>query len=149
MARMHIRSRGKSHSKKPIIMKEPDWLQYDVEEIEKIVLKLAKEGKYPSEIGMILRDLYGMPSFKQITGKKLAKFLREKDIIYEYPEDLAKLIDKAKNLTNHLKTNRKDYRNKHSLELIEAKIHRLSKYYKRKGMLPKKWRYRTVVARLE
>ena len=148
MARMHIRRRGKSHSKRPVVMKKPEWLMHTPEEIEEIALKLAKEGKYPSEIGMILRDQYGVPTFKQVTGKKLTKFLEEHGIKYEYPEDLARLLEKAKNLTNHLKIHRKDYRNKHSLELVEAKIHHLSKYYKRKGLLPKKWRYRTVVARV-
>ena len=149
MARMHIRRKGKSHSKRPVKMTKPEWLPLSQKEIEEIVLKLAREGKYPSEIGMILRDQYGVPTFKQVTGKKLTKFLEEHGIKYEYPEDLARLIEKAKNLTNHLKVHRKDYRNKHSLELVEAKIHRLAKYYKRLGKLPKDWRYRTVVARIE
>ncbi len=149
MARMHIRRKGKSHSKKPVVLKKPEWLTITKEEVEEIALKLAREGKYPSEIGRILRDKYGVPTFKQVTGKKLSKFLKENGIVYEYPEDLARLIEKAKNLTKHLRIHRKDYRNKHSLELIEAKIHRLSKYYKRKGVLPPNWRYRTVVARVE
>jgi small subunit ribosomal protein S15 len=146
---MHIRRKGRSHSKRPIKMAKPEWLQLSQKEIEEIALRLAREGKYPSEIGMILRDQYGVPTFKQITGKKLTKFLEEHGIKYEYPEDLARLIEKAKNLTNHLRIHRKDYRNKHSLELIEAKIHRLAKYYKRIGKLPKGWRYRTVVAKIE
>lgn len=149
MARMHIRRKGKSHSKKPVEMKKPEWLEISPEEIKQIALNLAREGRYPSEIGMILRDQYGVPTFKQIAGVKLTKFLREEGIEYEYPEDLARLIEKAKSLTNHLKTYRRDYRNKHSLELIEAKIHHLAKYYKGKGVLSKKWRYRTVVARIE
>lgn len=149
MARMHIRRKGRSHSKRPVELKEHEWIKYTREDIEKIVLKLAKEGKYPSEIGMILRDQYGIPTFKQVTGVKLAKFLRDRGIEYEYPEDLAKLIEKAKKLVNHLKSNRRDYKNKHSLELIEAKIHHLAKYYKSRELLPKKWKYRTVVARIE
>ena len=146
---MHIRRKGKSHSKKPVVIKKPDWLEINPEEIKQIALNLAREGKYPSEIGLILRDQYGVPTFKQVTGIKLMKFLREQGVKYEYPEDLARLIEKAKSLTNHLKINRRDYRNKHSLELIEAKIHHLVKYYKKRGVLPKKWRYRNVVARIE
>lgn len=149
MARMHIRRKGKSHSKRPVHMVKPDWLHYSPEEIKEIALKLAKEGKYPSEIGMILRDQYGVPTFKQVTGIKLTKFLEDQGIKYDYPEDLARLIEKAKRLTNHLKSNKKDYKNKHSLELIEAKIHHLAKYYKRIGKLPKDWKYRTVVAKVE
>jgi len=146
---MHIRRRGASHSTRPVVMKKPDWVELSKEEVEEMALKLAREGRYPSEIGRILRDEYGIPSFKQITGKKLVKFLKEKGVNYEYPEDLARLIEKAKNLTKHLKQNKKDYKNKHSLELIEAKIHRLSKYYKRIGVLPKDWRYRTIVAKID
>jgi small subunit ribosomal protein S15 len=35
------------------------------------------------------------------------------------------------------------------LELIEAKIHRLSKYYKRTGKIPENWKYSAVIAQLE
>jgi len=135
VARMHIRRKGKSHSKRPPILKRPEWVKLTPEEIEQIVIRLAKEGKWPSEIGMILRDEYGIPTFKQVMGKKLVKFLEEKGIKYELPEDLARLIEKAKRLMNHLKVHKKDYKNKHALELIEAKIHNLAKYYKRVGRL--------------
>jgi len=130
-------------------MVKPDWLKLTPEEVKEIALKLAREGKYPSEIGMILRDQYGVPTFKQVTGMKLSEFLEKEGIKYDYPEDLARLIEKAKRLTAHLKVHKKDYRNKHALELIEAKIHHLAKYYKRIGKLPKDWRYRTVVAKIE
>jgi small subunit ribosomal protein S15 len=149
MARMHIRRKGKSHSKRPPSLKRPDWLKYSPEEIGEIVVKLAREGRYPSEIGRILRDEYGVPTFRQVMGKRLAKYLEEKGIKYDYPEDLAKLLEKARRMINHLRTHRKDRKNKHSLELIEAKIHNLSVYYKKIGKLPKEWRYKTAVARIE
>ncbi len=149
MARMHIRRKGKSHSKRPVVMAKPEWVTLSREEIAELVIKLAKEGRRPSEIGMILRDQYGIPTFKQVMGVKLTKFLEEQGIKYDLPEDLANLIDKARRLKEHLKYHKKDYRNKHSLELIEAKIHHLSKYYKRIGKLPKNWKYKTYVARVE
>jgi len=149
MARMHIRRKGKSHSKRPVVMAKPEWVTLSREEIAELVIKLAKEGRRPSEIGMILRDQYGIPTFKQVMGVKLTKFLEEQGIKYDLPEDLANLIDKARRLKEHLKYHKKDYRNKHSLELIEAKIHHLSKYYKRIGKLPKDWKYKTYVARVE
>ncbi|HIQ13193.1 MAG TPA: 30S ribosomal protein S15 [Thermoprotei archaeon] len=148
MARMHIRRKGKSHSKRPAIMAKPEWVFLKREEISELVIKLAKEGRRPSEIGMILRDQYGIPTFKQVMGVKLTKFLEMNGINYDLPEDLANLIDKARRLKEHLKYHKKDYRNKHSLELIEAKIHHLSKYYKRIGKLPKDWKYKTYVARV-
>ena len=149
MARMHIRRKGKSHSKRPVVMAKPEWVTLSREEIAELVIKLAKEGRRPSEIGMILRDQYGIPTFKQVMGVKLTKFLEEQGVKYDLPEDLANLIDKARRLKEHLKYHKKDYRNKHSLELIEAKIHHLSKYYKRIGKLPKNWKYKTYVARVE
>ena len=41
------------------------------------------------------------------------------------------IVKKAIGLQKHLKANKKDNRNVRSLELIEAKIHRLSVYYKK------------------
>ena len=48
------------------------------------------------------------------------------------PEDL-KIVKKAVGLQKHLKENKGDRRNIRSLELIEAKVHRLSVYYKKIG----------------
>ncbi|MGI0097803.1 MAG: 30S ribosomal protein S15, partial [Nitrosopumilaceae archaeon] len=64
-------------------------------------------------------------------------------------EDLNNIVMKAVGLQNHLKTNRNDNRNTRSLELIEAKVHRLSVYYKKIGRIPKTWKYKSVVAQLE
>ncbi len=146
---MHIRRRGKSHSTRPPSKKVPIWLDLTPETVEQIVHKLAKEGKTPSEIGLILRDEHGVPLFEQVTGKKLTRFLEEKGEAPEMPEDITRLLDRAKGLIAHLKQNKKDRKNKHALESVEAKIYRLSKYYKRIGKLPKDWRYRSVVAKLE
>ena len=61
MARMHSRAKGKSRSKKPVEKKLPSWVTYKGDEVELIVAKLAKEGKSPSQIGLFLRDSYGIP----------------------------------------------------------------------------------------
>jgi len=52
-------------------------------------------------------------------------------------------------LQKHLKVNKKDNRNIRSLELIEAKVHRLSVYYKKIDRIPQKWKYKSVIAQLE
>jgi small subunit ribosomal protein S15 len=52
-------------------------------------------------------------------------------------------------LQKHLKVHNTDKRNIRSLELIEAKIHRLSRYYKKKGKIAQNWKYAAVIARLE
>ena len=65
------------------------------------------------------------------------------------PEDLEHLVMKALGLQKHLRAHNSDHRNVRSLELIESKIHRLSKYYKRVGKLNRNWKYAAVIAQLE
>ncbi len=113
------------------------------------MVKLSKDGLSPSEIGMKLRDEHGIPLVKPVVGKKLTQVLAENNIRSDMPEDLDRLVRKAVGLQKHLKTHNSDHRNVRSLELVEAKIHRLSKYYKNVGKLPKNWRYAAVIAQLE
>lgn len=42
-------------------MARPEWVTYSDEEIEEMNFKIYKEGKSTSEIGIILRDQYGIP----------------------------------------------------------------------------------------
>ena len=53
IARMHSRKHGKHGSNKPAKKINPAWLAYDRKETEKLIVKLAKEGKTSSEIGFI------------------------------------------------------------------------------------------------
>jgi len=92
-------------------------------------------------IGLILRDSYGVPDVKAALGKKLTKVLEEHNLLPDIPEDLSNLLDKRANLLKHLAEHKKDIHNRRRLQLIEAKIKRLVKYYKREGRLPEKWSY--------
>jgi len=74
-------------------------------------------------------------------GKKITKVLEEHNLLPEIPEDLSNLLDKRANLLKHLAEHKKDLHNRRRLQLIEAKIKRLVKYYKREGKLPEKWSY--------
>ena len=103
----------------------------------------------PSEIGIRLRDLHGIPLIKSVLGKSLTSVLIENNIKSDMPEDLDKLVRKALGLQKHLRVHNSDHRNVRSLELIESKIHRLSKYYKLKGKIPRNWKYAAVIAQLE
>ena len=111
------------------------------EEVEKLVVELAKKGYTPSMIGLILRDSYGIPNVKKITGKKITQILAENDISLEIPEDLLNLLKRAVRLREHLKIHRKDKHSERGLILIESKIRALAKYYKRVGKLPQDWKY--------
>ena len=141
MARMYSRKRGKHGSKKPVRKIPPSWLKYKPLEVEKLVLKFGKEGKSAAVIGTILRDVYGIPNVKTITGKKIVKILKDGKVYPELPEDLANLIKRAIAITKHLSPNKKDYTAKRGLQLTESKIRRLVKYYKKKGVLPESWKY--------
>lgn len=141
MARMHSRKRGKSGSTHPPRDIVPTWVKYDAEEVEKIVAKLGKKGKSKSEIGLIVRDKYGIPSVKAITKKSITDILKEKDLNPELPEDLKNLVEKAINLQEHLDKNEKDYDSKRGLQQVESKIKRITKYYRRKGKIPEDWKY--------
>jgi small subunit ribosomal protein S15 len=145
---MHARRKGKAGSKKPLIRRKPEFLSYSKEEIEELILKLRKEGNSPSKIGLILRDSYGIPSVKDALGKKIGYFLKKNSLELEIPEDLENLIKKAINLREHLEKNKRDLHNKRGLQLIESKIHRLTRYYKKKGKLPQEWRYEPEKAKL-
>jgi small subunit ribosomal protein S13e len=58
----------------------------------------------------------------------------------EIPEDIYCLIKKAVNIRRHLEKCRKDKDAKHRIILIESRIHRLARYYRRTQRLPNKWK---------
>ncbi len=133
--------KGKSHSSRPVSKRPPPWCKYQPEEVEALIIKLAREGNSTSRIGTILRDQHGIPLTKPIAGKSISRVLAEANMAPSVPEDLAMLINKASRLHRHLEKNRADLSNKRSLQVVEARIHKLSKYYKQKGVLPLQWKY--------
>ena len=145
-ARLYTSKRGKSGSTRPISKKTPSWCKYTAEEVEALVIKLAREGNSPSIIGVMLRDRYAVPLVKSLTGKNIQEILRAGQQAGTLPEDLSALLKKAGALKRHLEKNRKDSVNKRSLAMIESKIHRLVKYYRSKGELRQDWEYKHVVA---
>lgn len=64
----------------------------------------------------------------------------------EIPEDLYHLIKKAVVMRKHLDSNRKDKDGKFHLILVESRIHRLARYYKKTRKLPPNWRYESSTA---
>jgi small subunit ribosomal protein S15 len=149
MARIHTHTHGKSHSIRPPSRSSPSWLNQSRDQVSSLVIKLSKDGLSPSEIGLKLRDEHGIPLVKPVLGKSLTEVLAENNVKPEMPEDLDKLVKKALGLQRHLKVHNSDHRNVRSLELVEAKVHRLSKYYKSIDKLPKNWKYASVIAQLE
>ncbi len=149
MGRLHSHNYGKSHSTRPLNLKAPSWITQDPKEIEELIVKYGKEDLTASQIGVKLRDQHSIPLVKPIIKKSIGQVLEENDLKTELPEDLNNIVKKAIGLQKHLKANKGDKRNVRSLELIEAKIHRLSVYYKKIERIPKKWKYKSLVAQLE
>jgi len=141
MARMHSRKKGKSGRKRPKSKTLPEWVKVDKAEIEETILKMAREGVPPSKIGLVMRDKYAVPDVKLILGMSLSAFLRKNNAAGEYPEDFLELIKRAVRLRRHLKKSKKDIHNTTKYNHIVSKILRLAKYYSRKGIIPKDWKY--------
>jgi small subunit ribosomal protein S15 len=148
MARIHSHRHGKSHQTRPMSKSPPSWVATSPDEVKAAIIKLAKEGVSPSKIGMALRDDYGVPLVKPVLGKSVGEVLSEGKMAPKIPQDLQDLIDRAFRVQKHLEIHGSDKKNVHSLELVEAKIYRLSKYYKEKGILSNDFKYTAVVAQL-
>ncbi|MFX1285457.1 MAG: 30S ribosomal protein S15 [Promethearchaeota archaeon] len=149
MARMHARRKGKSGSTRPIWRKTPEWVPYSSDEIENLVVEKAKEGIGSAQIGLILRDAYAIPSVKKITGKSITSIMNENDLGSKMPEDFLNLVRRASNLRKHLDSgNKKDKHSRRGLQLIESKIRRLVKYYRKKGIFEPDFKYEPSKATL-
>lgn len=137
--------RGRSRSTRPVSRRPPDWVVYQPDEVKALIINLAREGKSPSEIGNVLRDEYSIPLVKPIVGYGVLRVLQEAGIAPRIPEDLYNLMVRATRLRRHLERNPKDLHNKRSLHLTESRIYRLTRHYKRRGLLPADWRYRSEI----
>lgn len=141
MARMHSRKRGKHGSKKPAKKTAPSWSLYDAKKAELLIAKLTKEGKTTSQIGTILRDVYGIPSVLALCGKSISAILKDKKLTPEIPEDVTSLFKKYAALKKHIEVNKHDEAASRGILLTESKINRLMKYYKRTGRVPEAWKF--------
>lgn len=149
MSRMHSSKKGRSGSKRPLTDKNPEWVQQSPDEVKDLVAKLAGEGKTMAMIGLILRDQHAVPNVRLATGMSMREILEEKGVKADLPDDLANLMRRAVSLNHHMKSNPKDLHNRRGLQLVESKIRRLTKYYKREGVIPESWFYSMSTAALQ
>lgn len=146
MGRMHTPGKGISSSAQPYSRNPPVWCKQTAASIVNLIIKQARKGSTPSQIGVTLRDLHAVPQSKPITNNKILRILRANGLGPELPEDLYYLIKKAISMRKHLSTNAKDRDSKFRLILVESRIHRLSRYYKRVEKLPANWKYDSSTA---
>merc|ERR1712129_496115 len=121
---------GISSSAIPYRRRPPTWLKMKTEDICDHICKLAKKG---SEVS-------------NVTGSKILRILKTNGLAPELPEDLYCLIKKAVSIRKHLDKNRKDKDSKFRLILVESRIHRLARYYKRVKALPATFKYVSATA---
>jgi small subunit ribosomal protein S15 len=145
---MHARRRGKSGSQRPLITENPAWVPLNKDEIEEKIIAMGKDGIPAARIGLLLRDQHAVPDVKLATGRTVLDVLKENDLQPTIPDDLIALMRKAINLQTHLMENKKDVANKRNLQMVESKIRRIVKYYKREGTLPTDWQYSIANAEL-
>jgi small subunit ribosomal protein S15 len=148
MARLYAKRKGKSGSRRPQVKESPAWVQLKKDEIESLIVKLSGTGLASAQIGLKLRDSYGVPDVRLATGKTVVKIMKEKGVKIDIPEDVTSLMKKAVHLQTHLKANPADLSNKRSLGLVESRIRRLSRYYKREGVIPQDWDYKVMLAEI-
>jgi small subunit ribosomal protein S13e len=146
MGRMHSKGKGTARRCLPFRTKAPSWMAVSTGDLSEQIVKLAKKGMYPSQIGVLLRDQYGVPQVKSVTGSKVLRILKKSGLAPSIPEDLYHMIKKAVSVRKHLEKNRKDTDAKFRLILIESRIHRLARYYRRTKQLPPTWKYESATA---
>ena len=105
---------------------KPLWLKLSEDELKKIIIDLSEKYQ-PAQIGLILRDQYGVPTTK-VFGKKLKDYLKEagKDANSEIKNAETK-VDKLK---EHLKNNNSDKKAKHKSQKAFSRLNAVKKYHK-------------------
>ena len=146
MGRMYTSGKGIARRCLPYRRRPPTWVQISTNDLVDQIIKMAKKGQSPSQIGVVLRDNHGIPQVKGITGSKILRILKKNGLAPEIPEDLYHLIKKAVNIRKHMEKNRKDKDGKYRLILVESRIHRLARYYRSVKKLPPKWKYQSKKA---
>jgi len=149
MSRIHSGRKGRAGSHRPFPLTKPEWVTTTTEELVEQAVQLAKGGLPAAQIGQALRDSYGVPSARAVTGKRLSVLLAEKGVKPEIPDDLQALIRRVVHLQRHLETHPKDLANRRGLVLMESRIRRLARYYRQRRRIPENWRYSTTGAALQ
>nr|ADD38846.1 40S ribosomal protein S13 [Lepeophtheirus salmonis] len=141
MGRMYGSGKGISQSALPYRRTPPSWQTMTPDAVKDNIYRLARKGLSPSQIGVVLRDTQGIGQVKRVAGNKVLRILKAKGLAPAIPGDLYQLIKKAVSIRKHLDVNRKDKDGKFRLILIESRIHRMSRYYRTKTILPPNWKY--------
>jgi len=126
----------------------PRWVRFKKADVEDLIINLAKEKHSSAVIGTILRDQYGIPDSKLVTGKSITKIMKENKLYPHMPEDMLNMLKQAVELRAHLERHKGDANSIKALSHLESKIRRIGKYYSREGIIEKSWKYDPEKAKL-
>merc|ERR1712194_352087 len=99
---MYSSGKGIARRCLPYRKSPPSWVQISSNDLVEQIIKLAKKGATPSQIGVSLRDSYGIPQVKSVTGSKILRILKKAGLAPQVPEDMYHMIKKAVNVRKHL-----------------------------------------------
>ena len=146
MVRMHGPGKGIAGTSLPYRRTPPAWLKHTTRDVVQTIVKMARKGVPPSMIGLQLRDSMGVAQVKSLTGRKIVRILKHNGLAQSLPEDMYCLIKRAVSMRKHLEKNRRDGDAKYRLIMVESRIHRLGRYYKRVKQLPPTFKYESATA---
>jgi len=149
MSRIHSGRKGRAGSHRPYPLTKPEWVTVTNDELVAQATQLAKTGLPAAQIGQNLRDSFGVPSARALTGKRLGTLLADAGVRPEIPDDLQALLKRVVHLQRHLATHPKDLANRRGLTLMESRIRRLARYYRQRQRIPENWRYSATGAALQ
>lgn len=66
-----------SASALPFKRTPPAWMKLTTADVTDLIMKLARKGLTPSQIGVILRDQHGVAQTRFVTGSKILRILRK------------------------------------------------------------------------
>ena len=149
MSRIHSGHKGRAGSHRPYPLTKPAWVTVSKDELVGQAVQLSKTGLSAAQVGLTLRDGFGVPSARSVTGKRLGALLKESGVAPEIPDDLQALLKRVVHLQRHLETHPKDLSNRRGLTLMESRIRRLARYYRQRKRIPDTWRYTAAAAALQ
>eukprot|EP00997_Jenningsia_sp_PLL12_P009282 NODE_6218_length_523_cov_54.069620_g5452_i0.p2 GENE.NODE_6218_length_523_cov_54.069620_g5452_i0~~NODE_6218_length_523_cov_54.069620_g5452_i0.p2 ORF type:complete len:97 (+),score=29.84 NODE_6218_length_523_cov_54.069620_g5452_i0:45-293(+) len=77
MGRMYSNGKGIARRCLPFRTRPPSWVGISTNNLVDQIIKLAKKGATPSQIGVTLRDNFGIPQVKGVTGSKILRILKK------------------------------------------------------------------------
>ncbi|KAF2322776.1 hypothetical protein GH714_030606 [Hevea brasiliensis] len=123
MVRMHSRVRlfplQLCHTRE---LHQVNRLKISPQDVEENICKLTEKGLTP-QIGVILRDSYGISKVKSVTGSKILRIIKAHGFAPEIPQHLYHLIKKVVVIRKHSERNREGKDSKFRLILVESRIH--------------------------